>query len=232
MFLFSSLHSIYAVFFLTGFTVGFGHCIGMCGPIAVSVSLSSGGENKWIPHLLYNGGRTLTYTILGGVMGFFGSFTRFAVSIVMIQKGVLLVTGIMVMTMGFAMMGLLPGIRIFSDDAGAGKIITRGFKYLSTRRSYAAYLPMGMLLGLLPCGPVYTALVAAARAGMEAKTSISGAVTGMGALFCFGVGTAPALLLLGKLAQMGLLKWRRPVYRLGAALMIGMGGYFVYRVLR
>jgi sulfite exporter TauE/SafE len=195
----ASFHSIYLVFLLTGFTVGFGHCIGMCGPIVVSVSLLPKEKQVFLPHLLYNSGRILTYTLLGGLLGFVGSFTRLAIPIVLIQKTVLIVTGFVVTAMGLGMMGVIPKIRIFSiftDDARSFGFITKGFKRLSGLQHPYAYFPVGMLLGLLPCGPVYTALVAAARAGMEADTSISGTLTGMGVLFCFGLGTAPVLLLL------------------------------------
>ena len=41
-FLMSSIDTILLLFLATGFTVGFGHCIGMCGPIVVSLSLAQG----------------------------------------------------------------------------------------------------------------------------------------------------------------------------------------------
>jgi sulfite exporter TauE/SafE len=56
-----STETIYFVLFTTGLTVGFGHCIGMCGPIVVSLSLSLKGRSVVVPHLLYNGGRITTY---------------------------------------------------------------------------------------------------------------------------------------------------------------------------
>ena len=76
-----STSSIYILFFTTGITIGFGHCIGMCGPIVISLSLNlKGGPSVW-PHLYYNGGRTLTYGLLGAVVGGMASFARFAESI-------------------------------------------------------------------------------------------------------------------------------------------------------
>ena len=227
----SSEQSVYWLFFLTGISVGFGHCIGMCGPIAVSVSLSTGGKKQLLPHFFYSSGRIFTYSLLGGIMGFFGSFTRFAITIVMIQKVVLLLTGALITFMGLVMAGIVPPMRIFSDDGGSGGMIGKGFKYLSNQTSSFAFLPIGMLLGFLPCGPIYAALVAAARMGMDAATPVSGALTGAVALFCFGLGTAPALLLVGKLAGVGVFKWRRQVYKIGGFLMIGMGLYFMKRVI-
>ena len=40
LFSMSSIEALYLTFLTTGFVVGFGHCIGMCGPIVVSFSLN------------------------------------------------------------------------------------------------------------------------------------------------------------------------------------------------
>ena len=39
------------VFLTTGFAVGFGHCIGMCGPIVISMSLQLKDGNTLWPHV-------------------------------------------------------------------------------------------------------------------------------------------------------------------------------------
>ena len=89
----SSTDALYLAFLVTGFTVGLGHCIGMCGPIVVSLSLNLKERNPLLPHLLYNTGRVITYAILGGVAGTLGSFTILTSSIVSLQKGVLISAG-------------------------------------------------------------------------------------------------------------------------------------------
>ncbi len=99
----SSTETLYLVFLVTGFTVGFGHCIGMCGPIVVSLSLNLKGRGVLLPHLLYNAGRVTTYAILGGLAGILGSFTILTSSILSLQKGVLILAGYMVLLMGLAM---------------------------------------------------------------------------------------------------------------------------------
>ena len=94
---------------------------------------------------------------------------------------------------------------------------------MTRHKSILAYLPLGLLLGLLPCGPVYTALLAAARAGMEAGSPTAGALTGMALMSAFGIGTIPALLLVSRLAGIGWLKSRQLIYRIGALLRIRVG---------
>jgi sulfite exporter TauE/SafE len=223
----SFIDPLYLIFLTTGFTVGFGHCIGMCGPIVVSLSLNLKGKNLFLPHLLYNTGRVVTYTVLGGIMGATGSFTLVAAHLAGIQKGALIFAGIIIIVMALAMSGWLPLGRVFGDYYNPDGIISKGFRKLSQVKSTAAYLPIGLLLGLLPCGPVYTALLAAAGAGMNAAGTIEGIAKGMAVMLTFGIGTIPALFIVAKLVDMGWLKNRQIIYRIGTILMIMVGFYFI-----
>ncbi|MCP4628359.1 MAG: sulfite exporter TauE/SafE family protein [bacterium] len=223
----SFIDPLYLIFLTTGFTVGFGHCIGMCGPIVVSLSLNLKGKNLVLPHLLYNTGRVITYTVLGGIMGATGSFTLVAAHLAGIQKGALIFAGIIIIVMALAMSGWLPLGRVFGDYYNPDGIITKSFRKLSQVKSTAAYFPIGLLLGLLPCGPVYTALLAAAGAGMNAAGTREGIIKGMAVMMSFGIGTIPALFLVAKLVDMGWLKKRQIIYRIGTILMILVGLYFI-----
>ena len=225
----SFIDPLYPVFLATGFAVGFGHCIGMCGPIVVSLSLNLKDKNFLIPHLLYNSGRVVTYSLLGGVMGATGSFTLVASHIAGIQKGAMILAGVLIIIMGLAMSGWISFGKVFGNSYNPGGFVSKGFRRLSQVKSPAAYFPIGLLLGLLPCGPVYTALLAAAGAGMKAAGPLEAIIKGMGVMMCFGLGTVPALFLVAKLADMGWLKKREIIYRIGALLMIAVGVYFIIR---
>ena len=221
-----SIDPLYPVFLVTGFTVGFGHCIGMCGPIVVSLSMSLKGRSVVVPHLLYNFGRVITYTILGGAMGATGSFTLVAAHIEGIQKGAMIFTGLLIVIMGLAMSGLVSLPKIFGDHYDPKGILSKGYAQLTKTKSPVANLLIGLILGLLPCGPVYTALLASAGAGINAPTIADGILKGMLLMLMFGVGTIPALFLIAKLVNMGWLKKREIFYRLGALLMVAVGIYF------
>jgi sulfite exporter TauE/SafE len=199
----------------------------MCGPIVVSLSLNLKGKNLFLPHLLYNTGRVITYTVLGGVMGATGSFTLVAAHLAGIQKGAMILAGIIIIVMALAMSGWLPLGRLFGDYYNPDGIISRGFRKLSKVKSRATYFPIGLLLGLLPCGPVYTALLAAAGAGMNTAGTLEGIVKGMAVMMSFGIGTIPALFVVAKLVDMGWLKKRQIIYRIGTILMIIVGLYFI-----
>ncbi len=226
----SFIDPLYPVFLAAGFSVGFGHCIGMCGPIVVSLSLNL-KRHRYLPHILYNAGRVTTYSFLGGIMGSTGSFSMVASNIAGIQQGALVFAGLVIIVMALAISGWLPLGRIFGDYHNPQGFLVRGFQKLSRNGSAAAYFPLGLLLGLLPCGPVYTALIAAAGAGMNAPTTSAGVIKGMGIMFSFGLGTVLTLFLIARLADMGWLKKRQLIYRIGTVLMIIVGVYFIYQGL-
>jgi sulfite exporter TauE/SafE len=228
----SSIEALYLTFLTTGFIVGFGHCIGMCGPIVVSFSLNLKTNKIMVSNLLYHVGRISTYAILGGVMGATGSFTRITAGIGGLQKGVMIFAGLVIMGMGLGMSGWIPLGRIFGAYYRPKGLIARTFLKLSGIRSAPGFFPLGLILGLLPCGPVYTALLSAARLGMEIQNSFNATLAGMGLMTAFGIGTVPSLLMVAKLAGMGWLKSRETIYKLGSVLMIGVGIYFVINGLR
>ena len=227
-----STETLFLLYLSTGFTIGFGHCIGMCGPIVVSFSLNLKERNIIVPQLLYHWGRITTYSILGGVVAAAGSLTMITANIDTIQKCVMLLTGVLIIIMGLAMAGWVPLGKVFGDHSSPGSFISKGFGKLLHKQSTLVYLPLGLLLGLLPCGPVYTALLGAARAGMDAASTQQGVLAGMGLMAAFGVGTVPALFLVAKLTDMGWLKSRTIIYKLGAVLMIIVGCIFIIKAIR
>jgi len=59
-----------------------------------------------------------------------------------------------------------------------------------------------------------------------------GILSGMGLMCAFGIGTVPALMLVGRLAGMRWLKSRAIIYKFGAVLMISMGVVFIIKAIR
>ena len=220
------------VFLTTGFTVGFGHCIGMCGPIVISMSLNLTAGNTVWPQVLYHMGRVTTYSLLGGIMGVTGSFAMVTSGIAHIQKGVLIFSGILIIFMGLLMSGRLTKLACFQNGMGLQTFFSRVYGFLVGVKPTLVYFPLGLILGLLPCGPVYTVLIASARAGMEAPDGYSGFIKGMVLMLAFGIGTIPALFAVGRLAGAGWFKKRQLLYKVGSVIMVGVGIYFVIKGIR
>src|SRR6266540_6828598 len=107
----------YLLAFTTGVLGGFGHCLGMCGPLVASYSLSAtpsvarAAHSNLTSHLLYNTGRITTYGLMGGIMGLTGSFVNVAGRLAGIQNVVAVIAGIMMLFMGLSIAGLVGHLR-------------------------------------------------------------------------------------------------------------------------
>ncbi|MCF8069272.1 MAG: sulfite exporter TauE/SafE family protein [Desulfobacterales bacterium] len=226
-----SIDGLSFALFSTGLAVGFGHCIGMCGPIVISLSLA-GSENRIGNHLCYNIGRTITYSVLGGILAVTGSFTGLFSEMGGFQKGVMIFSGALIVFMGISMTGLIPKLTFpsdcFNSSGGMGRLLSK-----VTRKGNAlSFLILGIVLGFLPCGPVYTALLSVARSGMGASDKLQAFFYGFILMALFGIGTMPALLIVGRLSTLKWLKSRKVIYNIGAVTMIGVGIYFIYQGIK
>jgi hypothetical protein len=180
-----------------------------------------------VQHLLYNLGRITTYTTLGALAGASGSFLALTSSIDAIQTSVMALAGLFIVLTGLASGGWLPFGKAFVSCAPAMPAVRKSMELFSGARSIGSWFPMGVVLGFLPCGLVYTALLTATRSAMDAPDHFSGMVRGGVMMLCFGIGTAPALLMIGKSAELIGEKTRRRLYRLASLIMIATGIWFI-----
>ncbi len=167
---------------LFGLVTGF-HCIGMCGPIAIALPLKPGSRfTRVTSAILYNLGRSITYAAMGLVFGFFGQSFAMAG----FQKWVGIIMGsIMILYVIFpAIFKNKFNIDTFGHQY-TGALRSRLAK-LFGKRSYTSLFIIGLLNGLLPCGPVYAAIAAAIATGSV--------VYGTVFMFLFGIGTIPIML--------------------------------------
>ncbi len=221
--------SIYLLMFTSGLLGGFGHCIGMCGPVVASYSLSIKSKS-FFPHILYNLGRISTYTLLGGIIGTTGSFIGIAGHIHGFQRFILILSGVLIILMGLGLSGWLPFIKYLKKyDILSLHFIRRIENLASGNLTTGSFYPIGIFLGFIPCGLVYTALIATARAGMDAENHFLGFFEGIMMMLLFGLGTMPSLLVFGKVIDIIGIKIRGGLYKLSAIVMIIMGIVFIAR---
>ncbi len=212
---------------LSGIAGGFGHCISMCGPLVAAFSV---GETRQgiLHHLLYNLGRVTTYTILGAIVGLSGSFLVLAASIEQLQRAIMIIAGLSIIIMGLSTAEWLPLLPTKSCNASSS-LMQKIMVLFNAPRSIGAWYPMGVVLGFLPCGLTYTALLAAARSGMEAHHPVAGMLQGALMMMLFGIGTSPALILVGKVVNTISNRMRRWFYRVASIIMIATGVWFVVK---
>ena len=208
-----------------GLLGGFGHCTGMCGPLVATVSLAAGpgaGARRALAlHLLYNAGRITTYGFLGLVMGIAGSVVNVAGRAAGLQQAVAVLAGALMILMGLGAAGVAPGIRR-AEQGLAGRVFA-GVRGLLQGGGQGRVYVLGLVLGFLPCGLSWSAFVGSAATGGPAT----------GALFAlaFGLGTAPALLLVGGATALLSARLRGVLYRIGGAAVAILGLLFLLRGL-
>ena len=220
--------STYPLLFASGLFGGIGHCVGMCGPLVAALSFNRAGDGGIRPHLLYHLGRVTTYSMVGGVAGFTGSFLDVAAVIAPYQRAVLTAAGILIALAGIVLGGWLPGGSAAVRPGGPGPV-ARACRFLAGEGTAGAHFPLGLVLGFLPCGLVYAALLAAAREGMEAGDHGGGFLRGFLVMALFGAGTVPALLVVGKAAGALSVRTRTGLSRLSAAFVAVAGVFLAIR---
>jgi sulfite exporter TauE/SafE len=216
----------YLLALTTGVFGGFGHCIGMCGPLVASYTLAqaSGPQPllmRMAPHVLYNSGRITTYALIGGVMGLSGSFVNVAGRLAGIQNIVAIVAGISIIFMGLSIAGI--GAKTAWIEKHNLPILRTAQAVLSSS-STLRYYPLGLILGLLPCGLSYTVFIASAGTG--------GLFPGMLTALLFGFGTLPALLVFGAVMVSLNASLRGRIYRASGLVVMIMGIYILFRGIR
>ena len=169
----------YGLLFVIGILASF-HCVGMCGGFVVTYTagncLGDGGQKKFLPHLYYNFGRIISYTLIGAILGGVGSFfginpifsgvlTLFAAA-VMLAMGASLVRNINFVEKIKSKMPMFVAKYLFSQ------------KY--EKKSKGPFI-IGFVNGFMPCGPLQAVQFYALGTG----SAVSGALS----LFFFGAGT-------------------------------------------
>lgn len=207
--------SFLPIAFLMGF-VGSLHCAVMCGPLVLSLPLKQ--ESGWYTFaqiLLYQLGRTLTYTLLGLVIGYIGSSFAFYAK----QETLSLVIGIILVL--FTILQLSGRYVSYF-----GKVYRKMLSPISKLMGKVFNLPFwgflaGMLNGLIPCGMVYLALATA----LNSANYTAGATF----MFLFGLGTSPLMLFIS-FGGIHLKKYFRfNTQKLIPWFMLFMGALFILR---
>ena len=181
--------------FLAGL-LGSGHCVAMCGGIAIALGGAPGGS-RVSRSILYQLGRLTSYGMAGGLAGAIGS-TGLSLATTHWSDILRLASALIVVVIGLRLaLGSGSQVKWLNGPERVGGRIWRSMLPLAQKslpqapqlRSFV----LGMYWGWLPCGLVYSALLAAAVAG----SGMRGAVV----MLAFGAGTVPAMLGAGLLGS-------------------------------
>jgi uncharacterized protein len=211
----------YLVVFAAGVAGSF-HCIGMCGGFACGLGRDPRGRGATaVRHLLYNSGRLTTYCFLGALGGALGkvictgqgtTFLLLNGSLEAAQRILAIVAGLLMIAMALQFFGLLQAFHRLRVGF-SGRTFASSLRSLLTTRNRAAPLALGVFNGFLPCPLVYAFAAEAASTFQP----LPGALT----MASFGLGTFPAMLMMGGVGRVLAPAWRqRGVWLAGTCILL------------
>ena len=195
----------YLVLFVVGLLTSI-HCLGMCGGVMLSQSISKENTNKFtavIPTLLYNAGRVISYTAIGGLVGALGSVLSLSLGV---KAGLQIFAGLFMVIMGLNM----SGFSLFRKLN-----IKLPWNSCSVKAKAKAPFVVGILNGLMPCGPLQTMQLYALGTGSALKGATS--------MFVFALGTVPLMLAFGALSGLLSKGYTKKLLKFSGILVIVLG---------
>jgi len=195
----------YFVLFIVGVLTSI-HCVGMCGGIMLSQSINKDSKSKFDsikPALLYNAGRVLSYTVIGGIVGSLGSVLSLSISV---KAGLQIFAGVFMVMMGLNM----SGYNLFRKFNIKLPWSACSFK----KRPKTPFL-IGVLNGLMPCGPLQTMQLYALGTG----SAFNGALS----MLLFSLGTVPLMLTFGALSGLITKGYTKTLLRFSGILVVVLG---------
>lgn len=191
--------------FVIGITTSF-HCISMCGGLALSQVISE--SNNFKRNLMYNVGRVISYTVLGGFVGVLGAGitlgNRVFAIVPLFLGGLMVVMGLS--NAGLISLGGIPFMQKVNFRLGALRSKLSGDR---------GPLVLGLVNGFMPCGPLQLMQIYALSTG----SFMAGALS----MFAFSLGTVPLMLGMGIFVSKLSVKSKVLVYKMGGYLILFLG---------
>ncbi|HMQ84049.1 MAG TPA: sulfite exporter TauE/SafE family protein [Saprospiraceae bacterium] len=196
------------------------HCVGMCGPIALSLPYQ--GQRKYHWHAvwnvtLYNIGRVISYSLLGLVIGLFGKGFFLAG----LQSWLSIAIGIFLLVVALFSINVEQQLLRLNWMFRLNHWVKIQLGHLLRQPGHFNLLGIGLLNGLLPCGLVYVAIVGALSTGNFIDSSLY--------MIGFGLGTIPLMLSAALGAQLIGLGWRRRLRRVMPFFLVAFAVLFLLR---
>ncbi len=204
----------YGMLFVIGLLTSL-HCVAMCGGITLSQcvpqqSLSTAGGSQlatFRASFLYNLGRVLSYTLMGGLVGAVGSVVSFSGA----ARGIVqLLAGIFMVIMGLNMLGLFPWLRKLTPR------MPKAFaRKIEAGKKSNSPLYVGLFNGLMPCGPLQAMQLYALSTGSPLRGALS--------MLLFSLGTVPLMFGLGAVSSLLSKRFTGRMMGVSAVLVVVLG---------
>ena len=197
-----SLGALFVVGLLTSL-----HCVAMCGGINLAQSAASAQSGKKISasNIQYNAGRLISYTIVGGIVGVLGSVLRISTGV---QAAIQIAAAVFMVLMSLNMLdlGVLKGVMPTLPQGLRARLLGKGKN---------SSLWIGLVNGLMPCGPLQAMQLYALSTGSWTMGALS--------MACFCLGTIPLMLGFGLVSGKLNKQFAKPMRIASGLLVLVMG---------
>ena len=212
------------------------HCVGMCGSLIGTLTLSLPREihnRKWLLALFvfhYNLGRITSYAVAGLIVGLLEQVLTLPFGEGQGHRVLQIFSASVMAGAGLYIAGWFPRFAYIERVGGHFWRLIEPFgrRLLPVKTLYHAFF-FGVIWGWLPCGLIYSALALAATTG----DSIHSALT----MLAFGVGTLPAVVgvgimtgLLGRLSRMRRFRQLAGLFLIALAMVAMFSEFYPMRL--
>ena len=199
--------------FIIGILASF-HCVGMCGGLIVAYSAADlkkkGSKKSFKPHIAYNLGRLISYTLLGAVLGGIGSFfainPSFSGYVLLLASAFMVLFGLSLLTE----LKWLTKLKIKTPDFIARFL----FKNKHSDKPKGPFI-IGLLTAFMPCGPLQAMQLFALTTGSFWQGAM--------AMGVYALGTIPLLLGFGGIIALIKQAHLKKLMRFSGVIVIFLG---------
>jgi uncharacterized protein len=212
----------YGLIFVLGLVAATSTCLAVTGGLLVAISAKYAEahpnltrKQRFKPHIYFNIGRVISYTILGALLGLIGSFFVFSPQ----ASGIVtILASLLMIILGLQMLHLIPGldkVKVKMPKFIAHRIYEKGTQeYKPT----APFL-LGASTFFFPCGFTQALQLYVLTMG----NPLVGALT----MLAFSLGTLPGLLSVGAISSFAKGKVQKYFVRFAAVLVILLGVFSI-----
>jgi sulfite exporter TauE/SafE/copper chaperone CopZ len=207
----------YGLALLIGVVASMSTCIAVTGGLLVAVAAKYndattllGAAQRFRPHIFFNAGRIISYTLLGGAIGALGSTFTMSPE----AGGLLMVLASLIMiVLGLQMLKLFPWLKLLQPRMP--KFLAHKIHDLTEKEVKGGAFMLGASTFFLPCG-----FTQALQLYVLAKGSF---MTGALTMLAFSLGTLPALLSLSMISSFATGAFQRYFLKFAGVAVVLLG---------
>lgn len=207
--------------FMIGLVAAFSSCIAVTGGLLLGIAAKYNenhpdlsGSKKFVPHIYFNLGRIVSYTVLGAAVSALGSALTLSPKV---NGFVTIAVSILMILLGFQILNIFPSLKRFQPSLF--KKFAHKIHEHSEKENKGGAFTLGALTFFLPCG-----FTQALQLYVLSQGEVLNGALIMGA---FALGTLPALISLGALSSFGKGGVQKVFLKFAGVLLVMLGVFNV-----